>query len=136
LAGCPKITFGLVDVRDVADLHLRAMTDPAAKGERFLAVAGDFLTFVQIATTLKARMGDAARRVPKTELPDWLLRMVALFNPEVRQILPELGKPKNATSAKAKRVLGWNPRSNVASLTATAESLVRLGMLKDQAGKA
>jgi len=91
---------------------------------------------VQIATTLKARMGDAARRVPKTELPDWLLRMVALFNPEVRQILPELGKPKNATSAKAKRVLGWNPRSNVASLTATAESLVRLGMLKDQAGKA
>jgi nucleoside-diphosphate-sugar epimerase len=128
--GCPRITFGAVDVRDVADLHLRAMADPAAKGERFLAVAGDFLSFMEVAKILKERMGDAARLVPTRELGDWLLKFVALFNAEVRQIVPELGKAKNATNAKAKHLLGWMPRSNEESVVVTAESLVRLGLLK------
>ena len=57
--GCPRLNFGVVDVRDVADLHLRAMTNPAAKGERFLAVAGDFLSMRDIAKILKRRLGAA-----------------------------------------------------------------------------
>lgn len=130
LPGCPKVSFGVVDVRDVVDLHLRAMTDHAARGERFLAVAGDFMTFQAIAITLKERMGDAARKVPSRELPNWLLRMFALVVPDVRQVLPELGIVKNATNAKAKRVLCWEPRSNEESLVATAKSLISLGMLK------
>jgi nucleoside-diphosphate-sugar epimerase len=134
--GAPKLYFGLVDVRDVADMHLRAMTNPAAKGERFLAVAGDFMSFSAIAKVLKARMGDAARRVPTRELPNFLVRLVALRDPGVRLILPELGKTKNATNAKAKRLLGWAPRSNEESIVATAESLVRLGLLKDSVKKA
>jgi len=129
--GCPQLYFGAVDVRDVADLHIRAMTDPAAKGERFLAVAGDFLSMVDIAKILKARMGAAAKRVPTRELPDWLVRLAAVRDRAVQQILPELGKRKNATNEKAKRVLGWAPRSNEESIVATAESLVRLGLLKD-----
>lgn len=129
--GCPRLSFGAVDVRDVADLHLRAMTNPAAKSERFLAVAGDFISMFQIAQILKARMGDAAKRVPTRELPDWLVRTVALFDKSLGQIVPELGKMKNATNDKAKRVLGWQPRSNEESIVATAESLVSLGLLKD-----
>jgi nucleoside-diphosphate-sugar epimerase len=128
--GCPKIQFGVVDVRDVADLHVRAMTHPAAKGERFLAVAGDFMSLLDIAKTLKRRMGAWARRVPTRELPDWLIRVVAMVDPGVRQILPELGKMKNATGEKAKRVLGWAPRSREDAIVATAESLMRLGLLK------
>ena len=93
------------------DLHLRAMTDPRAKGERFFATAGDFMSFREIALTLKSRLGEAARRVPTRELPDWLLRLVALADPSVRQAVPELGKTKNATCEKAKRLLGWSPRS-------------------------
>jgi nucleoside-diphosphate-sugar epimerase len=131
LPGCPKLYFGVVDVRDVADLHLRAMTQPAAKSERFLAVAGDFLSMLDIAKVLKARMGDAARRVPTRQLPNWLVRLASLRDPAVKQIVPELGKRKNATNEKAKRVLGWAPRSNEESIVATAESLVRLGLLKD-----
>jgi nucleoside-diphosphate-sugar epimerase len=131
LPGCPKLYFGVVDVRDVADLHLRAMTQPAAKGERFLAVAGDFLSMLDIAKVLKARMGDAAKRVPTRQLPNWLVRLASLRDPAVKQIVPELGKRKNATNEKAKRVLGWAPRSNEESIVATAESLVRLGLLKD-----
>ena len=130
MPGCPRMYFGTVDVRDVADLHLRAMTHSAAKGERFLAVAGDFMSIADIAAVLRARMGPAARRVPTRELPDWLLRLAALWDPAVKQILPEVGKRKNATSAKARRVLGWTPRSREDAVAATAESLVRLGLLK------
>lgn len=131
LPGCPRLSFGIVDVRDVADLHIRAMSNPAAKGERFLAVAGDFMTIQQIAQVLKERMGEDARRVPTKVLPDWMLRLAALGDPAVAQIVPELGKYKNGTNSKAKRVLGWNPRSNADSVVATAESLVRLGLLRD-----
>ena len=130
MPGCPRLRFGVVDVRDVVDLHLRAMADPAANGERFLAVAGDFLRVQEMARVLKTRLGDAARKVPTRELPDWLVKLVAMFDPTVRQIVPDLGKYKNATSAKAQRLLGWAPRSNDDALVATAESLLRLGLLK------
>ncbi|HZP05458.1 MAG TPA: aldehyde reductase [Terracidiphilus sp.] len=136
LPGSPKLSFGVVDVRDVADLHIRAMTHPMAKGERFLAVASDFLWMRQIAQVLKSRMGSAARRVPTRELPNWMVRLASLRDPAIKLILPELGKRKNATNEKARRVLGWAPRSNEDALTATAESLVRLGLLKDSSMRA
>lgn len=131
IPGCPRLDFGVIDVRDVADLHILAMTHPAAKGERFLAVAGDFMSMLDIAKVLKDRMGAAARRVPSRQLPNWLVRLASLRDPAVKQILPELGKAKNATNEKAKRLLGWAPRSNEDAIVATAESLVRLGLLKD-----
>jgi dihydroflavonol-4-reductase len=107
------------------------MTDPAAKGERFLAVSGDFLSMRDIARILKARLGAAARRVPTLQLPNFMVRLAALRDPAVKQIVPELGKPKNASSGKARRLLGWSPRSNEEAIVATARSLVRLGLLKD-----
>jgi nucleoside-diphosphate-sugar epimerase len=131
IPGCPRLWFGIVDVRDVADLHLRAMTNPAARGERFLAVAEDFLTIQEIARLLKLRMGDAARRVPTRLVPDWVVRMFSLFDASVAYIVPELGKLRNATNQKARRVLGWSPRSNEDSIIATAESLARLGLLRN-----
>jgi nucleoside-diphosphate-sugar epimerase len=136
LPGAPKLRFGVVDVRDVADLHIRAMTHPAAKGERFLAVAGDFMSMLDIAKVLKSRMGAAAKRVPTRQLPNWLVRIASMRDPAVRQIVPELGKRKNATNAKARRLLDWSPRTNDEAIVATAESLVRLGLLKDSAKKA
>jgi nucleoside-diphosphate-sugar epimerase len=136
MPGCPRLSFGVVDVRDVADLHIRAMTHPAARGERFLAVAGDFMSILDIAKALKGRMGPSAKRVPTRLLPNWLVRVASLRDPSVRQILPELGKVKNATNEKARRLLGWAPRSNEEAIVATAESLARLGLLKDGSKKA
>jgi len=133
LPGLPRLYFGLVDVRDVADLHIRAMTLTAAKGERFLAVAGDFMSLLEIAQVLRNRMGESAKRVPTRELPNWMVRLAAIRSPAVKAILPELGKFKNGTGEKARRMLGWAPRSNEESIIATAESLVRLGLLKDGA---
>jgi nucleoside-diphosphate-sugar epimerase len=130
---CPRISFGGVDVRDVADLHLRAMTNPAANGERFLAVAGDVITLIDVAMILKKRLGPIARRVPTRELPDWLVRLLANFMPDLRLIAPELGNIRNLTNAKARRVLHWAPGSNEDCIVATAESLQRLGLLKPNA---
>jgi nucleoside-diphosphate-sugar epimerase len=132
MPGCPRLSFGIVDVRDVADLHVTAMTHPAAKGERFLAISGDFASIFEMAKMLKAGVGPAAKRVPTRQLPDLLVRLAALLDPSVRQILPELGKPKNATGAKAKRLLGWSPRSREEAIVATAESLIRLGLLRNR----
>ncbi|SFO25652.1 NAD dependent epimerase/dehydratase family protein [Mesorhizobium sp. NFR06] len=130
MPGLPRMAVGVVDARDVADLHLRAMTDPAAKGERFLAISSDFMTMLEIARTLKARLGDAASRVTTRVLPDWQVRLVGLFDGQAAQIVTELGKPRNATAAKAVHLLGWAPRSREEALVATGESLIRLGLLK------
>jgi nucleoside-diphosphate-sugar epimerase len=134
--GCPRLYFGIVDVRDVADLHILAMTHLAARGERFLAVAGDFISIREIAMVLKARLGAAARRVPTREVPNWMVRLAVLLDPAVKQVLPELGKVKNGSGEKARRLLGWSPRSREDAIVAAAESLMRFGLLKDNAKKA
>ncbi|KAK5120302.1 hypothetical protein LTR85_006508 [Meristemomyces frigidus] len=130
LPGLPQLSFGVVDVRDVADLHLRAMTDPKAAGQRFIAVTGDFMTLQGIALTLKKRLGDKARKVPTRLLPNILLRIVGYFDPTVALLVPELGKYKNGSNAKAVTMLDWQPRSAEDALAASAESLERFGILK------
>jgi nucleoside-diphosphate-sugar epimerase len=127
--GCPKINCGFVDVRDVADLHLRAMTNPAARGERFLAIAGDSLWLSEVAKVLRQRMGASARKVKSRVLPNWVVRLGALADPALRGSIPLLGRTMNATSEKAKRLLGWAPRSREDAIVATAESLIRLGLI-------
>ncbi|MEU0463820.1 aldehyde reductase [Amycolatopsis sp. NPDC006131] len=121
----PRLSFALVDVRDVADLHLRAMTDPAARGERFLAVAGATLWIADIARVLRDRLG---ARVPTREAPDLLVRLASRADPALRGHVHELGKVKRASAEKARRVLGWQPRSNEELIVDTAESLLRLGL--------
>ncbi|MET0383778.1 MAG: NAD-dependent epimerase/dehydratase family protein [Burkholderiaceae bacterium] len=122
--GLSNLSFGVVDVRDVADLHVRAMTGPQAAGERFLAVAGDFVSMKDVALLLRERLGDAAWRVPAHVLPDNLVNSDAMT-------LEYLGKIKNATSEKAQRMLGWAPRPWDETIVSTARSLMGLGLLRD-----
>jgi nucleoside-diphosphate-sugar epimerase len=130
LPGSPRVGFALVDVRDVADLHIRAMTHPAAGGERFIASNGAMVWMHEVAQILRERMGAAARRVPAGVLPDWVVRLAANFDPVVRQIIPELNRERSVSSEKAQRVLGWKPRSNEDAVVASAESLIALGLVK------
>lgn len=129
LPAVPRIAFGVVDVRDVADLHVRAMTAPEAAGKRFLATGGD-MWLRDIASLLRARMGRTARRVPRFELPDGLVRLAGLFSREARASVPLLGASRPATSAQAERLLGWRPRSAEEAILAGAESLAKLGVLR------
>lgn len=126
----PRVYFGVVDVRDVADLHLRAMTAPDAKGERFIAVSGETLSILDIGRVLRRELGSRARRVPRLQAPDWLVRLAARRIPLLQAVVPMLGRVRHSTSAKARSVLGWQPRSNDEAILATAESLIRLGLVK------
>lgn len=131
----PNITLGIVDVRDVADLHIRAMTHPAAGGQRFLALAGGIISLPEIAQLLKDNLGEAAELVSTKIMPNWMVRIAAWFSPVARNIVPQLGRYRNASNDKAKSLLGWQPRSNKEAILATAESLIRYGAVTSGHGK-
>jgi dihydroflavonol-4-reductase len=130
MKGCPKLIFGYVDVRDVADLHIKAMTLPEANGQRFIAVAGESISILDTAKILRKKLGDKAAKAPTKELPNWLVKIVAKFNPKVRLIVPHLGLIKKASNEKAKKLLGWKPRTTEKAILATAESLIKLNLIK------
>lgn len=88
LRACPDIGFGVVDVRDVADLHVRALTTPGLAGERFIA-SGRFMKLREMADLLRAQLGAQGHKVPQRNVPDWLVRVAALFNPVARAVVGE-----------------------------------------------
>jgi dihydroflavonol-4-reductase len=122
--GIPRIGFSIVDVRDLADLHVRAMTSPDAAGERFLAV-GDFMWMAEIAATLRAQLGGRAAKVPTRGLPDFVVRILAAFIPPLRMLTSGLGRRQRFSAAKAERVLGFAPRPATTTVVDCAESLLR-----------
>ena len=128
--GCPNLNFGVVDVRDVADLHFLAMTHAKASGERFLCMAPPAMSMKEMALTLREKLGHKARRVPTRSIPNIFVRLLGLFDSGVALVVPHLGQPMSGSIEKAKSLLGWDPRSNVDSVVATAESLIKLGMIK------
>ncbi len=129
LPGCPRLGFGVVDVRDLADLHVRALTTPGIAGERFIA-SGRFFMLAEIAKILKARLGPKARKVPTRTLPDFLVRLSAIFDPLVRSVLSELGRTRNTDPNHTRAVLGWVTRPEEDSLTDCANSLIDKGIVK------
>lgn len=126
--GLPRFGFPLVDVRDIADLHLRAMTAPGIGGERFIG-ANEFWWMKDMAAVLKAKLGARARKVPSMSLPSFLVRIAARFDPVIRDRLFELDKRRAVSHEKATRMLGWQPRSDEQAIIDTAESLIAAGLV-------
>jgi dihydroflavonol-4-reductase len=124
----PRFGFSFVDVRDIAQLHLLAMTAPAAAGQRFLGSA-DFYWMKDMAKVLKQGLGDKARKVPSMTIPDFVVRLFAVFDPVVRGRLFELGKRRLVSSEKARRVLGWTTRPVSETILDTAKSLQAQGLV-------
>ena len=129
MPGLPDTYFGVVDVRDVADLQLRAMTNPNAKGQRFIAVSGLSLSMAKVAEILRRKAPGLATKVPTKEIASWQVRLAALFGGPARQVAPNLGKRRNSSNEKARRVLGWQSRPAEDTIVATAESLAAFGLL-------
>lgn len=124
MIGVPRIGFEIVDVRDLADIHLRAMTAPEAAGERFLAT-GEFTWMYQMANTLRDGLGPQARKVRNLRLPDFAVRLAARFaDPSLREITPALGRRNRHSTDKARRLLGWQPRPAAATVLDCARSLL------------
>jgi dihydroflavonol-4-reductase len=128
LGACPDIGFGVVDVRDVADLHVRALEAPGMAGERFIA-SGRFIKLREIADVLRAGLGPQARKVTTRDLPDWLVRVASLFNPLARAAVGELGSVRHQDASHAKTTLGWATRPVEQSILDTARSLIVLGIV-------
>lgn len=127
----PRLWTSVVDVRDLADLHVRVMTSPKAAGERFLAAAGDAISFRHIAQTLRDHLGDQARRVPARDISSAYVRALAPFTPPLRQFTRNLDIVRHTDSSKARALLGWAPRSSEDAIIATARSLLDRGLVSD-----
>ena len=129
MPGNPKLSFGVVDVRDVADLHIRAMLHPAAAGKRFLAVSRSPVWVQEMALALHRLTPEFARKVPRRQLPSWLVRLAAKKQPALASFTSELGKAKLISNHQAVTLLDWHPRSVDESLEATVRSLAAVGVI-------
>ncbi|MBK1895597.1 SDR family oxidoreductase [Chryseobacterium paridis] len=125
----PNIELAIVDVRDLADLHIRAMESPKANGERFLALSGGTMTLPEITEFLKKEMPEVSQKISNKKVADWVIRFMALFNPKAKAIAPLLGVNRKASNAKAKRILEWKPRTNQEAILATVSSLIKYNAL-------
>jgi len=125
----PNIELNVVDIRDVADLHLRAMTHPQANGQRFIASADGKISMPQIAQLLKEKRPDVAQKAPVGVLPNWLLSLAALFNAQARQSVALLAINRQVSNAKAKNVLGWSPVATMEeAILASVDSMAQKGV--------
>jgi dihydroflavonol-4-reductase len=124
--GLPRLGFNVVDVRDVADLHIRAMTDDKAAGERFIA-AGEFAWMADIAAMLRANLGAAAGKVPTRKAPDFVIRLAGLFDKDIGAVAQGLGRRHDFSHEKAERILGWKPRPLQETIMDCANSLIAAG---------
>jgi nucleoside-diphosphate-sugar epimerase len=120
----PRMCFGLVDVRDLVDLHVRAMTHPRAPGERFLAVSGRFISMLDLARILADNLGERAARVPTVELADDVVRAAAAHDPGMREAASWLGRVPVVSNTKARTLLDWQPRGVETTIVDTAVSLL------------
>ena len=126
----PNIPLNIVDVRDVADLHIRAMTNPKANGERFIASANGQISMPEVAKLLKEKRPDVAKNVPTKVLPNWILRAAALFNEQAKHAAPLLSINRRVSNDKAKKVLGWFPiASNEEAILTALDSMVQYGIV-------
>lgn len=130
MPGFPNLFIPIVDVRDVASAHIIAMTNLAAAGKRFLLSNGPAIPMKGIGAIIKEELGHDAKHVPTRSISDFVLRIVALFNPEIRSFAPDLGYAKRTSNEKARRTLGWTPRDPRTAIVAAAKSMVRKRLIK------
>ncbi|MEL6969692.1 MAG: aldehyde reductase [Bacteroidota bacterium] len=117
----PKMGFAVVDVRSVADLHIKAMESSQAAGERFLA-GGDYYYFSDVAAVL--REAYPKHKIPRLAMPDFLVKLLSNFDKSIKQVLPEIGAERKTDISKARQVLNWEPINSKEAILATASSLI------------
>lgn len=126
--GNPKIGFEIVDVRDLVDLHIRAMTDPAAAGQRYIASSG-YMWMNDIAKLLKLELGENGQNISVKTIPDLVLKTAAKVTPLLRALVPMLGRKFRYTSQKARSQLKWSPRPVEETVVDTANTLAEYELI-------
>jgi nucleoside-diphosphate-sugar epimerase len=126
--GIPRFGFSVVDVRDTADAHIRAMTNPAAGGQRFI-IGGRFFWLKELVVVLTRSFPGHASRLPTFEVSDDIVRDMAKYDPNARTIVHELNRDLSVSAAKARRILNWSSRPDEECIRASAQSLIDLGLV-------
>ncbi|MFZ1398818.1 MAG: aldehyde reductase [Candidatus Promineifilaceae bacterium] len=126
--GVPRLNFAVVDVRDVAAAHLAAMITPEAAGKRFIC-SSENIWMRDMAQAINAKLGPQGHKVNTRKLPDFLLRLVALFDPKVAMVVDNLGKVRQLSNQQIKAVLHWQPRPAKEAVVAMAQSFIDLNAL-------
>lgn len=126
--GIPRFGFSVADVRDVADAHIRAMTNPAAGGHRFI-VGGRFFWLKELVALLARTFPEHAAQLPVGEVPDEIIRTMASTDPNARTIVHELNRDLSVDASKARRMLNWRSRPEEECICASAQSLIALGLV-------
>ncbi|WP_042161481.1 SDR family oxidoreductase [Paenibacillus gorillae] len=121
--GHPNIGFEIIDVRDLVDLHIRAMTEPKASGQRYIAVNG-YMMMIEMAKFLKQALGEAGNKIAIQSIPDSVLKDAAKTNPSLASLVPMLGRKFRYTSNKAKSELDWSPRPAEETVLDSANKLI------------
>lgn len=122
----PKLGFEIADVRSISDLHIKAMESPKASGERFIGAAG-YLTFKEVANILREKYPN--RKIPKTVLPDFAVRLFSNIDKTVKPILVDLGAERRINNNKAVELLGWKPIPPKEAVLSCAKSIIDLGIV-------
>ncbi|MFV0561215.1 MAG: SDR family oxidoreductase [Enterococcus sp.] len=127
----PNVDSGYVDVRDVASLHLLAMTEPQAAGERFLATTGETYSMLEVANILREAFPAFAKKLPTKVIPDFVVKAAAVADPMLRMVALLVGEYAETSNEKAVTMLNWQPRSAKESIIATAQSMIDLGIVSE-----
>jgi dihydroflavonol-4-reductase len=122
----PSNGFAVSDVRDVAELHVKALQDPATAGQRILAT-GAYLPFPKVAEILRGAYPQA--KITMRTVPDWLIRLLVHFSGEIRQIINDIGNEKHYDGSRGEALLGRPYRTPEEATLSAAESLIRLGII-------
>jgi nucleoside-diphosphate-sugar epimerase len=126
LPALPRIGWNVVDVRDVAELHILAMTNASAAGERFLG-SGTFLWYADLARIIREGLPAGAGKVPTRRMPDFAVKVLGHFNPQLAMVRHELGRKRLVDSSKAHHVLGWKSREVEETILDTARAILAAG---------
>ncbi|AFS00956.1 NAD-dependent epimerase/dehydratase family protein [Lentilactobacillus buchneri] len=127
----PNIPLNIVDVRDVADLHIRAMENPNAAGERFIATADGQITMPEMAAIIRQHYPQLENKVADKILPNWMVRVGSLFNQQAKEGQLLLDMNRNVSNQKARKLLGWQPIGSIEeTILATLQSMDKFGLLK------
>jgi nucleoside-diphosphate-sugar epimerase len=130
LKAIPNLQLNVVDVRDVADLHIRAMENPNAKGQRFIASADGQISLQGIAELIRNKRPEVSQKVAKRKLPNWTLRIAFLFMEQAKDTLFMTKMNRNVSNDKAKNVLGWKPiASQEETILASVNSMIKFNLI-------
>lgn len=131
LKAIPNLPLNVVDVRDVADLHIRAMENPHANGQRFIAAADGQTSLQEMAELIRNERPELASKVATRKLPDWALKIASLVNEQARDSLFMAQMNRNISNSKAKQILGWEPvAAQEKTILAAVDSMNKYKLIK------